>query len=131
MPTPNQYRRIAERYGVAADLVNPDIPEACGFAAYHTFESIGCAWIRHQGRQVPRGHRAKINKFVTLVRRESFRRGVAYVAILTNALRNRMLYPSDDGTGNYVLPEDVLSARDAEDLLRRVRGVARRVAALL
>ena len=127
MPRPEQYRRIAERYETAGSLTTPDVPEASGFSAYHAFESIGCAWIRHRGRSVPRGHASKINLFVTLTRGERFGRGVARIAILTNSLRNRMLYPVDDGTGGYVLPEDVLSDRDADDLLQSVRGIIRRV----
>ena len=127
MPRPEQYQRIAERYETAGGLIHPDVPEACGFAACHAFESIGCAWIRHRNHSVPRGHASKINLFVTLSRGESFGRGVAYIANLTNSLRNKMLYPVDDGTGGYILPENVLSDKDAYDLLRRVQGIIRQV----
>lgn len=128
MPRPDQYRRIADRYAEAAQLTNGNVPEASGFAAYHAFESIGCAWIRHCGQRVPRSpHRAKIDRFIRLSRGERFERGAATLAILMNALRNEMLYPIPDGRGGYILPEIRISASNATNLLRRVRGIIRHV----
>lgn len=131
MPRPKQYQRIAERYAEASGLTNRRVPEASGFAAYHAFESIGCAWIRHCGQRVPRSpHRAKTDAFVHLSRARPFGRGAATLAILLNALRNDMLYPIQDGTG-FILPEDRMSEANARDLLRRVRGLMAHVSAEL
>jgi hypothetical protein len=127
MPRPEQYQRIAERYANAADLTCNHVSESSGFSAYHTFESIGCAWIRHHGQVVPRPHPAKLNRFVGLSRRYPFGRGVALLATLLNAMRNQLLYPIPNGTGGYSLPETRLRPRDAADLIRRVRGILRQV----
>jgi hypothetical protein len=127
MPRPEQYRRIAERYISAGRLSADQVPEAAGFAAYHAFESIGCAGIRHRNQKVPMRHDVKVNKFVQLGRREGFRHGAAQLAILTTAIRNKMLYPVPNGSGAYDLPETMLSSANATDLLRRVDGLARTV----
>ncbi len=44
-----------------------------------------------------------------------------------NGLRNRMLYPIPDVNGNFELPENHISPQDAEDMIRRVRGLIRHV----
>lgn len=131
MPQPVQFQRIAERYGIAGSLTQGTVPEAAAFAAYHAFESIGCAWIRRHNRRVPRRHDSKINLFITLSRHESFAHAASYLGILTNALRNKMLYPVPDGSGGYILPETVMSSANAVDLLRRVGGIVRRVTSRL
>jgi hypothetical protein len=131
LPQPELYRRISERYSRASDLTVSQVPEASGFAAYHAFESIGGAWIRHNGRNVPLRHTAKLNQFVILSHGRNFKRGVTVLAIILSSLRNNMLYPRPDGIGGYELPETLLSSRDAEDLLRRVAGVIRRVSSQL
>lgn len=127
MPRPEQYRRISHRYALAADRTMPDIPEASGFCAYHAFESIGGAWIRHCGQQVPVPHVDKLRRFVTLSRGQSFEHEAGGLEILLKSLRNQLLYPIADGSGGYALPETKLSARDAADLLRRVRRLIRQV----
>lgn len=128
MPKPLQYQRIAERYADASDRLNQDIPEAGAFTAYHAFESTGCAWIRHLSHKVPRSpHKAKIDSFVKLSRGYSFGTGAATLAIHLNALRNNMLYPIADKYGSYILPETQMSAANSKDLLRRVRGIMRKV----
>jgi len=128
MPHPQQFQRIAERYAEAAELTNPNVPEASAFAGYHAFESTGCAWIRHFSRAVPRSpHRAKINAFVRLAHGYPFGRGAATLAATLNALRNEMLYPVPDNRGGFILPERRMSASNARDLLRRVRGVMQQV----
>lgn len=127
MPKPQQYQRIADRYSEASELVNQDIPEAGAFTAYHAFESTGSAWIRQMGQNVPRAHRAKIDNFVKLSRGYPFGKGAATLATLLNALRNNMLYPIQDKSGNYILPETQMSAANSKDLLRRVRGIIRKV----
>lgn len=131
MPQPQQYQRIAERYENAADLTDEDIPEASGFCSYHAFESIGGAWIRRNGRPVPLSHQKKINVFISLARNEAFEYPAATLAIMLDAMRNTMLYPIENGNGGHDLPETRLSAREAANLLRRVRGVIRQVSARL
>ena len=131
MPSPKQYQRIAERYATAAGITNSVIPEASGFSTYHAFESIGCAWIRHRGYRIPRPHLAKINLFVRLCRGYRFGRGAATLASVLSALRNQMLYPVPDGTGNYILPETVISAQDAANLLHRVQGLIQHISSNL
>lgn len=127
MPKPEQYGRIADRYVSAGQLTMDQVPEAGGFAAYHAFESIGCAWLRHKGQKVPKAHAAKINKFVQAAKPHQFAHGAAYLAILTNALRNKMLYPISTGTGAYDLPEALMSTANCRDLLKRVSGLVRQV----
>lgn len=122
MPQPAQFRRIAERYIDAADAMRGTVPEASAFASCHAFESIGAAWIRHGGCEVSRNHQAKLNRFVVLSRPTPFGRGAAFFATLTQALRNKMLYPSADGRGGYLVPEDHIDSRQASDLSKRIRG---------
>lgn len=129
MPQPEQYRRISERYAQAAELTNRNVPEASGFEAYHAFESIGAAWIRHCGQTVPRHHKTKLTHFVRLCRGRRFGRGAAVLAQALNGLRNRMLYPIPDANGNFELPENHISTQDAQDMVRRVRGLIRHVEA--
>lgn len=131
MPRPEMFRNIAERYLSAGHLTRDQVPEAAAFAAYHAFESIGSAWVRHKGQKVPRPHDSKINKFVALAKRESFRHGAAHLAILTTALRNKMLYPTEDGLGGFNVPDTLMSAANSRDLLRRVDGMVRSVSAEL
>lgn len=123
MPDPRQYERIAWRYLDAGNLTSAGVPEAAGFAAYHSFESIGAAWIRHHGRIVPARHVSKLNSFQSLSVGFTFGHGVAHLAILLTAVRNKLLYPVPDGVGGYSLPETVLGSHGAQDLLRRVRGI--------
>ena len=125
MPRPQQFQRIATRYLEVAQLTSAPVPEASAFCSYHAFESIGCAWIRSRGHPVTRrsSHISKINLFVTLSRGETFRIGVARLGIVLNSLRNKMLYPVPNGVGTFDLPERHMNARDAADLLRRVRGI--------
>ena len=131
MPNPALYRRISERYLQATDATVPSVSEAGGFDTYHDFESVGCAWIRHNGQVVPRGHTAKLNRFVNLSRGRTFGYGVSVLATTLNSIRNNMLYPIADATGGYRLPEQILSAPNANDLLRRVRAVINRVSSQL
>ncbi len=53
------------------------------------------------------------------------------VASLLNLLRNHVLYPVPNGVGGYQLPEQMLSVRDANDLLRRVRSIVNKVSSQL
>jgi hypothetical protein len=131
MPRPDQYARIAERYATAADRSLPDIQEAGGFCAYHAFESIGGAWIRRCGHQVPRSHVRKLNLFVRLSSNMNFGPDVATNAALLNSLRNQMLYPVPVGQGAYLLPEVTISPPQAADRLRRVQGIIQQVSANL
>jgi len=129
MPQPEQYRRISERYAQAAEFTDGNVPEASGFDAYHAFESIGAAWIRHCGQMVPRSHKGKMRHFIQLCRGRRFGRSAAALAGVLNGLRNRMLYPIPDVNGNFDLPENQISSEDAEDMIRRVRGIIRQVEA--
>ena len=131
MPRPEMFKGIAERYLAAGNLTRDQIPEAAAFAAYHAFESIGSAWVRRKGQKVPKAHDSKINKFVALARRETFRHGAAHLAILTTALRNKMLYPTEDGAGGFNVPDKLISSANSRDLLRRVDGMVRSVSAVL
>lgn len=129
MPNPIHYSRIAERYESAARLANRRISEAAGFCAYHAFESIGSAWIRHNRRRIPRRHDDKIEAFVELCRGRNFARRVGRVRLQIRylRLRNELLYPSVNAQGNCQLPEEKMSQDDAADFIRRIGGVIRTI----
>jgi hypothetical protein len=130
MPTPDNYRRIAERYLQAAQLVSAQVWEVSGFASYHAFESIGAAWIRHRGRRVPRTHPRKLTAFLSNAP-PAHKRGIAVLIQLLNGLRNQVLYPVPNGVGGYDNPENVFPAANAHQLCQRVLGVYNIIAPLL
>jgi hypothetical protein len=122
VPNPDIYRRISERFLQVANITCIPVWEGSGFASYHAFESIGAAWIRHRGRNVPMSHRAKLNAFRTLAP-AAHRHSIAGVAIAVNALRNRMLYPVQVGGGAYDRPENQFTPAQAQQLRQRVDGI--------
>jgi len=131
MPTPDQYKEISERYMKASDLLLDRIHEASGFAAYHSFKSIGAAWIRRNNETVPRRHENKLNRFVVLYRGRRFGYSVALVAILVNSIRNQMLYPIPESGSTFSTPKDEFTQSYIRDLNRRVKGVVNQVKALI
>ena len=76
-------------------------------------------------------HMAKLRLFLTLSNGQGFRRGAAALEIELNARRNRMLYPTFDGSGLYVLPETLITVGEARDLMRRVAGLVAQITPLL
>lgn len=131
MTTPDQYKEISERYMEASDLLLNRIHEASGFAAYHSFESIGAAWIRRNNQTVPQGHVSKLNHFRSLSRGRRFGYAVARVAILVNSIRNKMLYPIPEPDGTFSTPKDKFTQSNIRDLNRRVKGVVNQIKALI
>lgn len=120
------YRDISDRHLRAAqEMLRQGLHEIAVFHCYHAFEAIACATISAHGRSVPRKHKSKINAFVVSSRRFSFATSAAVVASIVTPLRNKALYPeTNPGIQN---PSQTFSATDAQDLLRRVRGVVQSV----
>ncbi len=127
MPRPELYREISERYLSASDLLANDIHEAAGFTAYHAFESIGAAWIRKNGRLVPRGHNRKLNAFVNLCHGTAFAHSASYLATFVNALRNKTLYPVLNNVNNYETPQNTFTKNQIKDLNKRVKGFINKI----
>lgn len=121
------YCRIANRYQHAGRLTRDEVWESTVFAGYHSFECIGCAWLTHLGRPVRRKHATKINDFIKASRGQPFAHSAAVVASLTHALRNKMLYPVQDGSGVVQAPDQIVTKTQAADLLRRTGGIVRAV----
>lgn len=104
--------------------------EAAGFYAYHAFESMGGALCTSVGENYSMDHTHKINQFVGVAKRGVLRdrigRGVSEVAALIMGIRNQLLYPRqvDD---EVTLPTQVLSQEEARGLLKRVKGICKKV----
>lgn len=127
MPDPIQYQRIAQRYGVAAKKLNGTVHEASAFAAYHAFESIGSAWLRHIGRKVPRSHRSKLREFAVRSKRLKASRVIGQMAVMLQAIRSKLLYPSLTFDGTHDEPEHAITPADSERLVKRVTGIIKAV----
>src|SRR4051812_31405151 len=127
MPHHTLYQQIALRYIDAASTLELTIPEVSTFATYHAFESIACAWIRSRNRKVPRKHADKLLRFLALSSGQGFRRGAAVLEVELNAQRNRMLYPTLNGLGHYVLPETLITGAQATKLRHRVDGLINQI----
>lgn len=128
MTLSSEYSRVAQRSVQAADRLHGGGLQECGaFYAYHSFESIGSALIVSHGRRVPKDHKKKINSFMRASRGRSYQISVAVLAQQLTSLRNKLLYPKAQSDGSILRPEDVLTAAQAKELMRRVRGLVRRV----
>ena len=80
------------------------------------------------GSRYSRGHNRKINQFISLSIGYRLGHSVAVVATILNSIgRNSLLYPNELPTGNFEVPQNILSVTNARDLLRRVRGIKNRV----
>ena len=128
MTLSDEYSRTAQRSAEAADtLRGSGFQECAAFYSYHTFESIGSALIASRGQPVSSRHKAKINAFTNLSRGRSYNRTVAELGQQLISLRNSFLYPVVQPGGITSRPEDVLTVKQAEKLLKRVRGLVRRI----
>ena len=127
MPDPRQYQSIAARYQIAAKELNGTVHEVSAFTAYHAFESIGAAWLRHVGRKVPVRHHSKLREFSVRSRRLRAHKAIGQVALLLHAIRNKLLYPSLTSDGTYEEPRNILTPADSERIVKRVGGIVRAV----
>lgn len=127
MPDPKHYKDIADRYWESADILVGTVHEASAFAAYHAFESIGAAWLRHLGRTVPQKHASKLRDFASQSKRR-LRASLAIgeLALLLQGLRNALLYPFLSNAG-YRVPRQALTPAEARRLVSRVGGIIRQV----
>lgn len=124
MPDPSVYERIADRYLAASRPVAGAFQEAAMFAVYHSFESIGCAWLRQIGLVAhPLSHSEKLRRFVLNSRPYRFNMQAAQVAGLVQGMRNNVLYPISDGAGGFVAPDFRYSPSNARDLIAKVGRV--------
>ena len=127
MPDPKHYKDIADRYGDSANTLTDKVHEVSAFAAYHAFESIGAAWLRHLGRTVPRKHRSKLREFSIRSKRLKAGVAIAQLAVLLESWRNKLLYPFLSHHGVYTVPREALTPAEARRIVRRVGGVIREV----
>jgi len=125
------YLKIAERTLDSSEkLINEGLQETSGFYTYHAFESLGGALCAHFNREYPQGHDKKINQFIATSSKvdNQFKRAVSEVAtILQSFGRNNFLYPDRQPNGSIQLPQDKLTKTDAQDMLRRVKGIRNRL----
>lgn len=128
MTLANEFARTAERsFQSGRHLQEHEIQESVGFYAYHAFESIGSALIASRNRQVPRRHVAKLNTFTALSRGRGYGLPVSQLVIRLASLRSQFLYPEQQPDGSIRRPEDVITIRQAQELVRRVGGIIRGV----
>lgn len=127
MPDPKHYKDIAGRYWYSANILGNSVHEASAFAAYHAFESIGAAWLRHIGRKVPRPHRSKLREFSIRSKRLKAGLAIAQMAVLFQSSRNKLLYPFLISAGVYEVPQQALTPEEAKRLVSRVGGIVREV----
>jgi hypothetical protein len=114
---------------VAEVALVAEIYEATGFYAYHAFESMGGALCAAVGEDYSLGHQKKINQFLAVSNRGRLRHQIGHeVSVVATLLadRNELLYPQqvDD---QVILPNQVLSRVEAKDLLKRVKGICKKV----
>jgi HEPN domain-containing protein len=131
MELKNAYVKVSRRAILAAEaMLRAGLPEATGFHAYHAFESMGGALCTSVGEDYSMGHAHKINQFTGVANRRGLRNkigtGVLEVAMSLTAFRNQLLYPQLM-EGKVILPEEVISQKEAETLLKRVRGICKKV----
>ena len=127
MPDPKHYKDIADRYGDSANTIVDTVHEVGAFAAYHAFESIGAAWLRHLGRKVPPKHRSKLREFSVRSKKMKTGFAIAKLAVLLESLRSELLYPIRSHQGDYTVPRDALTPAEAKRTVKRVAGVVREV----
>lgn len=122
------YRSISERsVDTAEALIEKEIFENAIFHSYHAFESIGGALCHSQGLHFPRKHISKTNQFQVAANRRRIGRGVGALAIAISSLRSESLYPYQNPDGSIESPERRFNKTTAKDLLKRVKGVKRKV----
>ena len=129
------YLNISKRYLESCEkhISNRvNLQEIIGFKSYHAFESIAGAFNSHFRHTVPKSHVRKLNSFVANARHNRYvnSRAIATLAMTLNGVRNLCLYPEKDG-GNYKLPMNRLSMKDAKELVRRVKGIVNKIEQLI
>ena len=131
------YLDVAEHSLETANAcLKTDATEAVGFHSYHSFESLGGAFVTANGKDYPRrSHPKKINVFVTETNKGyisgRFRKSLHTLAIKLISLRNDCLYPLELADGSVRLPRQVLTESDARQVLKRVKGVDKDIRKLL
>ena len=132
MDLKSAYTQISERSLTSADAsIASGIQESATFFAYHAFESLGGALCSSVGEVYSKGHSRKINQFVAASRRGKLRvrisHDVAYVGMVLSSFRNKSLYPEELASGAVELPSDFITLSNAKDIVKRVKGVTRKV----
>lgn len=129
MALKNDYQRVAERsLAACSGAISEGVQEKAAFLAYHAFESTGCALSSHVGLPVgPKiSHAAKIKNFTEAAKKLGNEKAVAALAVTLSSLRNSFLYPIENKTtGAHELPENSITLSDAENLRKRVGGLAK------
>jgi HEPN domain-containing protein len=123
------YVKVAERTLESAEaLADNSLQETSAFCSYHAFESLGGAVCSHLGQRYPKGHNKKIGQFIVSSKRVGIAYSVSVLAIVMQSLgRNSLLYPNPLPNGDFEIPEQKLSITNARDLVRKVKGVKRKI----
>jgi HEPN domain-containing protein len=126
------YLEVAERSLQSADAnLLANMQESVAFYSYHTFESLGGALCSSVGVIYPKGHASKINQFKSTANngglKDKIGRDVAVLATLVSSIRNKCLYPEELADGSVTLPKDYIDINDAKDMLRRIKGLHKKV----
>ena len=129
------YLNISKRYLESCEqhISNGvNLQEVIGFKGYHAFESIAGAFNSHFGHTVPKSHVKKLNSFVAHACHSRHINGmaIATLAMTFNGVRNLYLYPEKDGS-NYKVPMNSLSMTNAKELVRRVKGIVKKIEKLV
>lgn len=111
----------------ALELLKARVYPAAAFMAIHAFESAGRAYLLDAGLTPGRSHRARMRQFAVVAASHGQGRGLMGLAATAGALRPRCLYPTELVGGAWAAPEQVVSAREAQRLTSRARGVVQLV----
>lgn len=126
------FAEIAERaVDAASSGETANLSEVTGFYSYHWVESTGGAWCPHVGLSADAyrrlRHEDKLTAFVKSARGHRFEKQARELAIVVSSLRNRFLYPVNDGAGSFSTPQYELNMSGAKCLLARARALFKSV----
>lgn len=111
-----------------ASSLLPLFPEGSLFHSYHAFESVACAALAAQSLDIPEPHKVKIERFLSTFHQHQFALGGASLAFRLHNVRDEALYPRSRGVQAVTKhPGERWTPAQAEDLLRRVRGIVRAI----
>lgn len=115
------YLRIAKRAIAAGrSSLSVGVQEKAVFLLYHALESSGGALASSRSQEYAWRHDAKLNQMCAIAQ-GPLRHSAVRLCTLLGSLRNRCLYPEDTGV-QVRRPENIVTAVEARELMRRVAG---------
>jgi hypothetical protein len=131
MELKDAYVEISNRALLTAETnLVAGISEAAGFYAYHAFESMGGALCTSVGEDYSFSHTKKIHQFIAVSKRRGLRNKIGHQVLGVAGMladRNQLLYPQQQIDNQVKLPSQVLSQTEAKSLLKRVKGICKKV----